>query len=214
VPGKRERAVAQANARAPAMRLNLALFGATGNLGRHILREVLERGHRVTAFARSPEKLGTPDAEFSEFVGDARNLADVTRAIQGRNAVVSALGPSELYRGSIDDVLSAGTKNLVSGMAASRVARIVAVAESGILQADPKALRLEGAGYPSFLRPLAEEHRRAYETLKASDLDWTLVCPPRMLVGPRTGHYLTESDYFPKGGGAVFLEDVGRFHCG
>jgi putative NADH-flavin reductase len=33
------------------------LFGATGNAGARILKEILARGHRVTAIVRNPAKL-------------------------------------------------------------------------------------------------------------------------------------------------------------
>jgi uncharacterized protein YbjT (DUF2867 family) len=35
----------------------IALFGANGTIGSRILREALDRGHRVTAVVRDPAKL-------------------------------------------------------------------------------------------------------------------------------------------------------------
>jgi hypothetical protein len=40
--------------------MRIALIGATGFIGSAILREALDRGHRVTAIARHPEKLPQP----------------------------------------------------------------------------------------------------------------------------------------------------------
>ncbi len=37
--------------------MNIALYGATGKAGSRILAELLNRGHNVTAIARSPAKL-------------------------------------------------------------------------------------------------------------------------------------------------------------
>ena len=37
--------------------MKLIVFGATGKTGRHVWRNALDRGHDVTAFARSPHKI-------------------------------------------------------------------------------------------------------------------------------------------------------------
>jgi len=40
----------------------LIILGATGSLGRHVLRQALAGGHRVTVLVRNPFKL-PPDAQ-------------------------------------------------------------------------------------------------------------------------------------------------------
>lgn len=40
------------------MEMKLVVFGATGKIGHHLIDQVLSQGHQVTAFTRSPEKLG------------------------------------------------------------------------------------------------------------------------------------------------------------
>ena len=37
--------------------MNLAIVGATGNIGSRVLDEALRRGHKVTATSRDPAKL-------------------------------------------------------------------------------------------------------------------------------------------------------------
>jgi putative NADH-flavin reductase len=191
--------------------MNLVLFGATGNLGSRILRETLDRGHHVTAFVRDPERLAARFPTAPTFVGDAHNGTEVEAVIRGKDAVISAMGPSGFFQGKMDNVLSTGMRNLVDGMGQVGVRRIVAVAESGILQADPRTLRMHTPGYPSFLRALAEEHRKAFDILKVANFEWTLLCPSRMVPGVRSGRYRVEPDIFPEGGKQVSLEDVAAF---
>jgi uncharacterized protein YbjT (DUF2867 family) len=38
--------------------MQLFILGATGGIGRHLVRLALERGHFVTAYVRSPQKIG------------------------------------------------------------------------------------------------------------------------------------------------------------
>jgi uncharacterized protein YbjT (DUF2867 family) len=40
--------------------MQLFIIGATGGTGRALVEQASRRGHRVTAFVRSPEKLGAP----------------------------------------------------------------------------------------------------------------------------------------------------------
>lgn len=37
--------------------LNIVVYGATGKVGSHVVREALDRGHRVTAVSRNPQKV-------------------------------------------------------------------------------------------------------------------------------------------------------------
>ena len=37
--------------------MNLTVFGATGGVGRHVVRQALDRGDRVVAYVRNPAKL-------------------------------------------------------------------------------------------------------------------------------------------------------------
>lgn len=180
--------------------MKLVLFGATGNLGPRILAEMLQRGLEVTAFVRQAGKLAPRD-RLSLAMVDVRDTAPVARAIAGHDAVVSALGPGGFYQGAMDDAASVGMANIIRGMREAGVRRLVALAESGLLEAGQGRLVRDLPTYPAFLRGLAAEHMKAYGLLRSSGLDWTLLCPPRMAPGTRTGRYRVEADSSPPGGG-------------
>jgi putative NADH-flavin reductase len=190
--------------------MNILLFGATGQFGRHILPELLKRGHQVAAFVRDPVRLAEQRSSVEVVIGDAGDFAAVVGALQGRSAVVSALGAAG-FAGP-DSILATGMRNIVAGMADLGVQRIVALASAGVLQADERTLRRDAPGYPAQFRPVSGEHLKAYEALAASDLDWTLVCPPSLVDQPRTGHFQVRADYYPAGVGMqITLEDLADF---
>ena len=58
--------------------MNIALIGATGFVGSAILKEALDRGHRVTAVARDPEKL-TPHPNLRPRKADIYQEGEVSR---------------------------------------------------------------------------------------------------------------------------------------
>ncbi len=72
--------------------VNLLVLGATGGTGRALVEQALEQGHIVTAFARNPAKVRTTHKNLRIVKGDIMNYDSVEAAINGQDAVLSALG--------------------------------------------------------------------------------------------------------------------------
>ena len=73
--------------------MKVAIFGATGGTGRELVKQAIEEGHEVTAFARKPEKLNDLWHQDLRVVqGDVTDYNAVERAVIGQDAVLSALG--------------------------------------------------------------------------------------------------------------------------
>ena len=73
--------------------MNVLVFGPTGPLGRCLTDRLLSAGHQVTAFVRTPGRL-SPRPGLREVTGDVLTPRDVTAAMPGHDAVISALGQS------------------------------------------------------------------------------------------------------------------------
>ena len=186
--------------------MRVLVVGGTGRVGRRVVAGLREADHEPTVFARDTS---TVPEGIRAVAGDVRDRDAVREALDGHDAVVSALGtPPD---GDVGDTLSRGTETLVAAMRDAGVERLVAVAAAGVLDAPGGGLRLEAPGFPPFLREVAAEHRRAYETLVDSDLAWTLVCPPNMPDGDATGHARVELDKLPEDGERVTTGDVAAF---
>src|SRR5262245_58416272 len=72
-----------------ASRMRVVVFGATGRTGRFVVEAALSRGLDVTGAARDPEAL--PSGVRAIEV-DARDSASVSTALEGADAVISAMG--------------------------------------------------------------------------------------------------------------------------
>ena len=71
----------------------IAVFGATGQVGRHFIPLALEAGYRIRALVRTPEKFTQRDHEHVEtFQGSATEAGDVAKVVEGSQLVVSLLG--------------------------------------------------------------------------------------------------------------------------
>jgi putative NADH-flavin reductase len=188
--------------------LRLAILGATGGIGRHLLTWALDAGHPVHALARSPQALPAR-AGLTVTLGDALDEAAVTEVIAGADAVLSALGP----RGAKAPGLLAGAaSNTVSAMQKTGARRLICVSAAGAyITGDPNMNRLVKLVLPRvFAKPFADV-RGMEDVIRESDLDWTLVRATRLVNGPRTGQYRASPAYPPPGGGKIARADVAHF---
>ena len=175
----------------------ITVFGATGQVGKRIVSMALALGHTVRAFGRNVEKLIDEDLrndKFEAIKGYVFDEAEVLNAVTGSNAVLSALGGD--FK-SNDKTRSLGIKNIIAQMEKAGVKRIVSVAGMGILNDDEFGYRLNRPDYPAVFKFVSGEHFQAYEYLKASSLDWTLVCPPDIKDEDATGNYIISIDFRP-----------------
>jgi len=88
-------------------------------------------------------------------------------------------------------------KNIIAQMKKAGIKRIIALGGMGILNADETTLLIDQEDYPPEFLPVGNEHRKAYELLKESGLDWTFVCSPDLINAGPTGSYVTAADYPP-----------------
>src|SRR5207245_10954337 len=80
--------------------MKLFVIGATGGTGREIVQQALARGHHVTAFVRSPETVTFRYERISVIKGNVTDENQLAEAVQNHDAVLSALGPREVFKPS------------------------------------------------------------------------------------------------------------------
>jgi putative NADH-flavin reductase len=176
------------------MSLRLLVVGATGRTGRALLELGLSRGHHVTAFVRSPQKLARPHPHLSVVKGDPLQAEALARALPGHDAVVSALGPrpADALRGHT--LLSTGAASTIPAMRAAAIRRLAVVSAAFLF---PGGGPLVGLAR-SLLRSHIDDIRAMEDTIRRSDLGWTLVRPPRLVDSP-DATYRAEVDALPSG---------------
>jgi putative NADH-flavin reductase len=167
--------------------MRIAVLGGTGRTGLWLIRELLRRDHAVSALVRDPTKLGDLAPQGEVLTGDSRNRADLDRLVANADAVVSTLGPT-----AKEGSLHADTaRALVAAMEAAGVGRFVGVSGAGIdVPGDEKSLSAKVISklIQTLGGEVVKDKPAEYEVYAASDLDWTLVRPPRLVDGEPTGH--------------------------
>lgn len=167
--------------------MNLLIFGATGGTGRQLVEQALAQGHTVTAFARTPAKLGLHHPQLRVVAGDVLDAAAVQAAMPGQHAVLSALGAPA---GEKAPVRSVGTRHILHAMQQAGVRRFVCLTTLGMGDSRP-ALPFSYKYFlvPLFLRSAFADSEVQEEYIRQSAAEWTIARPATLTNGPRTGHY-------------------------
>ena len=190
--------------------MRVTIFGATGRTGRNLVAQALSRGYEVTAFARSPQKLSDYADQIEIVEGDVQNPEQVEAAVAGADAVVSVLGPTE---NKPDYQVQRGTQNILDAMNEHGVERLVISAGAGV--GDPKdEPKLFNKAINLLLklvsRHVYEDMKRTVATVRASDVDWTVVRVPMLTDDPAKGN--VEAAYVGKGmGPRITRADMAHF---
>jgi uncharacterized protein YbjT (DUF2867 family) len=167
--------------------MNITIFGATGGTGRQLVAQALDQDHHVTVQARSPEKLADLEHPHLEVIrGDVLEPADVERAVDGQEAVLCAIGAGAGRTSLRED----GTRNIVAAMANKGVSRLICLSSLGVGDSTanlPWFTKHVILGI--FLRHAFADHERQEAVVRQSPLDWTIVRPPHLEDGPRSGEY-------------------------
>jgi putative NADH-flavin reductase len=187
--------------------MRLLIIGATGGTGLQVTSQAVEGGHHVTAFVRSPQKLGSLRHRVVVREGDPRNVADLRAMLPGHDAVISTLGPPGVGPTTI---LHAAAESTVAAMQAAGVRRLLVVSAAVLfddLGLFGKILRR------TLLRNVGDDSIEMERIVVASALDWTIARPPRLTNGPRTGRYDVENGHLPgrSAFAAISRADVAEF---
>ncbi len=172
--------------------MNVVLYGATGVIGSRILKELVSRGHRVTAVARNISAVPT-EANVTPVSGDLLDVEDVARKVKGADAVINSYSPNNDAAG-VGRLLDA-THALIAGMKTAGVRRVIMVGGAGSLVVAPGVTLIDSGHLPAEWMGIAVAHRDAKEILRHSGLDWTSFSPAAFIQpGERTGKFRLGED--------------------
>lgn len=185
--------------------MRLFVLGANGRTGTEIIDLALARGHEITAFVRSPQKLGRA-ASLTVVRGDPLRPDSIKAALPGHDAVLSAIGPHprDVFRPST--LLTDCARATVAAMSASGVSRLAIVSAAVLFP--------EKGLYFTFFQWLLRHHARDLRSMErlvqASGLAWTIARPPRLIVAPNT-KFRALPNALPPGSRAMSFRSVAAF---
>ncbi len=167
----------------------VAILGATGRTGRHLLLLAREKHLDASILARSPMALGETQKELTVVQGSSTDPDALGSVVVGCDAVISAVGR---VRGSPPDLMTLTASALVSVMTRQRVRRLVVLTNTAVgdpQDKPPPAHKLLRFALGIVNGPLKRDSAIAAAVVSESTLDWTLVRAPVLTDGARTGNY-------------------------
>lgn len=159
--------------------MKLCILGASGKSGRALARMALERGHEVTAIVRNRAKIADlTHARMSVSDVSLGDLSGLTEALRGHDAVINAAGyvsDGPAFVDLVKGIVRAADAGLGPG------GRFWLFGGAGLLDVPGANIcTLDLPGVPKFY----EAHRTNFEAVRATQLDWSIICPGPMMAAP------------------------------
>ncbi|NDC22369.1 NAD-dependent epimerase/dehydratase family protein [bacterium] len=166
--------------------MKVVVFGASGKVGRQIVRRLLDKEQSVVAFVHTKNPFAD-NPSLRVIRGDIYRPQNVDNALKGADVVVSVLGSWGTKK---QDVVSSGIKNIITAMENHKINRIISLTGIAFWEEDNPSFAnklthsLLKLGAPKILKD-GEDH---IELLRNSGLDWTVIRSP-VMTSSRSSDY-------------------------
>ena len=172
--------------------MKLAIFGATGSVGKLLVPNLVAKGHEVKILSRNAQNLPKGFENVEAISGNVTDAAAVAKVIEGADAVYCLLGAPLRDTSRIRE---RGTKVIVDVMKKQNVDRIICLSAFGT----GETWKLMPWSYRTFLGPLLlnrmfADHNEQEKILKNSPLNWTFVRPVNLSDDPDGALRVGEAD--------------------
>lgn len=194
---------------------NIVLIGATGFVGSAILKEALNRGIKVTAIARHPEKITEKNERLQVVAGDVLSEDTVAESVKGHDAVISAYNPGWENPNIVEDTHK-GYTAILNGVKRAGVTRLQIVGGAGSLLVAPGKTVIDSGFIPDGILPAVKALAQVLkeQLLPEKELDWVFFSPAGTIApGERTGKYRLGLDNLiidEKGESRISVEDYAK----
>ena len=195
----------------PRKGLAILVYGATGEVGTHIVDEALARRHKVTAVSRDPSRIEKQHANLNAAAGDLLDTDSIAKLLLGKDVVITSvrgvIGDEKDGRNSLQYIAVVNVVEQLRRMG-DAAPRLIHVGGSGTLEVAPGVLyadKLPGFLLPKGLEIEIEGQILALEYLRAiDDIEWSYATPAKNFTsGERTG-------VFRIGGDRAMEDDRGK----
>jgi len=185
--------------------MKLLLLGARGSTSHQIVAIALERGHHVSAFVRSPDKVERRDSRLT-VVGSPLREDALVDALRGHDAVLSTLGLPPRLALRPSTFMTESVTTTTNAMTRASVSRLVILSAAVLFPGS-------GLGYAFFswmLKHHARDLRAMEDVVEHTSLSWTIARPPRLRAAD-DARYAEKSGALPTGSSTATYRAVASF---
>lgn len=199
----------------------IALIGASGFVGSAILKELLERGCKVEALVRNPDKITTKSPDLVVKKVDVTNVSELAAALKGYTTVISAYNPGWANPNIYEDTL-ANYPKIVEAAKDAGVSRLLIVGGAGTLFVKPGLRLMDTGTLPvEWLPGVTSLGKFFLDNLShEKGIDWVFFSPAANLIGGdpanpgrKTGKYRLGKDDLitdAEGNSSISVQDYAK----
>jgi putative NADH-flavin reductase len=163
--------------------MKITILGSTGFVGKVLIKKAIAAGYQVKTLARNPEKLKEIKDKIEIINGNVFESSSLEAAIEGAEGVLSTVGPPagepcdpSQYEKAMKDIVRIMDKNGIK--------RYIHIGGAGHEGGENETWNCSRKFLRLFLKLFGKQilvaKQLEWEVLKSSDLDWTLIRPPRI----------------------------------
>ena len=189
--------------------MKILILGSTGDTGQELVKQALSQRHEVTALVRNVSKLRIHNDKLSIVTGDVMDRNILMKAVEGKEAVLSALGTGKSLKSR--NLISNAVSLLIPIMTEQNVRRLIFLSAFGVGDTLKQASLIQRIAFGLFLKNIYADKVKGDEQIKMSSLDWTLVYPVLLTNKPYSGKYRAGEKFQMKGMPKISRADVAHF---
>lgn len=177
--------------------MRIAIFGATGIVGRAITKEALAQGHQVTVLTRDARKVMCAGDNLTVIEGDVTDKDTVRKVLEGQDAVIQSLGIGGKGDGRPTFFVSETNRLIMEQMKQAGVRRLIAMSVIGAgesLSFLPWIYRKLMPVMMRWFTAIIDDKNRMEPMIENSGLDWTIVRCTTVKDAPSAKHIVASTD--------------------
>jgi putative NADH-flavin reductase len=171
--------------------MKIAILGSTGFVGKVLINKALANGYQIKTLTRNPENLNYIKDKVEIIQGSIFEPSAIEATIKGTEAVLSTIGPPQRDQGDPGQYEKA-MKDIVGAMDKYGIKRYIHIGGAAHEGGENEVWSFNRRFLRFFLnmvgKPILVAKHLEWEVLKKSDLDWTLVRPPRIANEETSGN--------------------------
>jgi putative NADH-flavin reductase len=191
--------------------MKIAILGSTGFVGKILFAKALEKGYQIKTLVRDPEKLGIYKESVEFISGNVSQADKLEKMVVGTKAVLSTLPP--ILNMNEPEKSGEALEDLVAILERNAIKRYIhiggAVHGGGANENWTLGRRLLKVYLSIVCKPVLIAKHLEWDVLRGSNLDWTLVRPPRITNNKPIGRLVADEKNLASV--EVNVEDLAEF---
>jgi uncharacterized protein YbjT (DUF2867 family) len=175
--------------------MKILVVGASQGTGALCVKAALAKGHSVSAFSRTPAKLGITHSALTKIAGDFHDEASVRGSVAGHDALIICAAPKPSTIKEKPDYFSRGTKYCIEAMKEHGVKRLVVLTAYGVGDSESAASWFMKTFFINrLLKGFYRDHDVQERMTRDSGLDFVITRPMRLTNGIAKGTYVRTAE--------------------